>query len=384
MGGGRAGRQRWGWWVRGYVVAMAAESRALGSGVYMIDTAMSGYSGITAAYAILGERPCLVETGTATSAGVVREALAGLGVGAGDLAMIVVTHIHLDHAGGVGDLAAAYPQARVVVQDAGARHLADPSRLMASARRVFGPAMDTLFGELLPTAASRIDAIGDVGAVDLGGGRRLEAHHTPGHAKHHLGLIDSATGDLYVGDAAGLYIPPDGASAQTGLSADGEMGTMLPGTPPPDFDLELALSSLGRLGRLKASRLLFSHYGPIIAVGDALERAQEELRMWVGIVRDAWGGSGGGSRKDRAEKASDEHEGRGMTGNGGEAFDLDHAVAMVRDRTRERYAALLARPEVAAKFEALSSTAANVAGIVRWLEAEEKRGTVLGEGGSGS
>ena len=188
----------------GMLWCMATEPRALGSGVYMIDTAMSGYSGITAAYAILGDRPCLVETGTATSAPVVQEALAGLGVGAQDLATIVVTHIHLDHAGGVGDLAAAYPGARVVVQDSGARHLADPSRLMASARRVFGPAMDSLFGELLPTAGERIDAIGDVGSVDLGGGRRLEAHHTPGHARHHLGLIDSATGDLYVGDAAGL------------------------------------------------------------------------------------------------------------------------------------------------------------------------------------
>lgn len=340
--GGRSGRGR-------YVVGMATEPRALGSGVYMIDTAMSGYSGITAAYAILGDRPCLVETGTATSAPVVQEALAGLGVGADDLATIVVTHIHLDHAGGVGDLAAAYPRARVVVQDSGARHLADPSRLMASARRVFGPAMDSLFGELLPTAGERIDTIADVGTVDLGGGRRLEAHHTPGHARHHLGLIDSATGDLYVGDAAGLYIPPEDASVQTGLAADGGMGTLLPGTPPPDFNLELALSSLSRLDDLRARRLLFSHYGPITAVTDALERAQEELRVWVGIVKDA----------------------RGATG--AETFDLDHAVAMVRDRTRERYAALLARPEVAAKFEALSSSAANVAGIARWLEAEETK-----------
>jgi glyoxylase-like metal-dependent hydrolase (beta-lactamase superfamily II) len=314
----------------------------------MIDTAMSGYSGITAAYAILGSRPCLVETGTATSAPVVQEALAGLGVGADDLATIVVTHIHLDHAGGVGDLAAAFPRAQVVVQDAGARHLADPSRLMASARRVFGPAMDSLFGELLPTEAARIQAIGDVGTVDLGGGRRLEGHHTPGHAKHHLGLVDSATGDLYVGDAAGLYIPPQDASSTTGLDASGEMGQMLPGTPPPEFDLELALASLGRFRDLKATRLLFSHYGPITAVDEALDRAAEEMRLWVSIVRDAWRDSGG-------------------------EFDLDHAVAMVRDRTRERYADLLARPEVAAKFEALSSAVANVSGIARWLESEEKR-----------
>jgi glyoxylase-like metal-dependent hydrolase (beta-lactamase superfamily II) len=329
----------------------------------MIDTAMSGYSGITAAYAILGDRPCLVETGTATSAPVVQEALTGLGVGADDLATIVVTHIHLDHAGGVGDLAAAYPRARIVVQDAGARHLADPSRLMASARRVFGSAMDALFGELLPTEASRIDAIGEVGAVDLGAGRRLEAHHTPGHAAHHLGLVDSATGDLYVGDAAGLYIPPDSAGERTGLGPGGELGAMLPGTPPPEFDLDLALASLGRFRDLGASRLLFSHYGPITAVAEALGRAEEELRLWVGIVAGAWLAEGEGKERGR--------------------LDMDHAVAMVRDRTRERYADLLGRPETAAKFEALSSSAANVAGIARWLAAEEQRVALLAEGGPG-
>lgn len=337
---------------------------ALGADVHLIDTAMSGYSGITAAYAILGSKPCLVETGTATSAKTVVEALGSLGVGPEDLATIVVTHIHLDHAGGVGDLAAAFPQARIVVQETGARHLADPSRLMASARRVFGSAMDEIFGELLPTDAARIDAIGATGRVDLGGGRHLEGHHTPGHARHHLGLIDSATGDLYVGDAAGLYIPPADADPVTGLATGstaagtvnggatdvapaygavepaGTAGTMLPGTPPPDFDLGLALASLGRMRDLGSTRLLFSHYGPITQVSDSLERAEEELRLWVGLVREA-----------RSEQ-----------------LDLDHTLALVRERTKDRYAALLARPEVAAKFEALSSTTANVVGISRWLE----------------
>ena len=326
---------------------------ALGADVHLIDTAMSGYAGITAAYAILGSKPCLVETGTATSAKTVVDALGSLGVGPEDLATIVVTHIHLDHAGGVGDLAAAFPQARIVVQETGARHLADPSRLMASARRVFGSAMDEIFGELLPTEAARIDAIGATGRVDLGGGRHLEGHHTPGHARHHLGLIDSATGDLYVGDAAGLYIPPAEADPVTGLAtgsatdgtADGATdvgtaGTMLPGTPPPDFDLGLALASLGRMRDLGSTRLLFSHYGPITQVSDSLERAEEELRLWVGLVREA-----------RSEQ-----------------LDLDHTLALVRERTKDRYAALLARPEVAAKFEALSSTTANVVGISRWLE----------------
>ncbi len=126
----------------------------LGHDVFQIDTRMAGYQGITAGYLIRSDRPCLVETGTAPSAPLIRAALAELGVGPGDLASIVVTHIHLDHAGGAGDIAASYPGAEVVVHELGAWHLADPSRLMASARRVYGDDLDTLFGTLSPPRPS--------------------------------------------------------------------------------------------------------------------------------------------------------------------------------------------------------------------------------------
>jgi glyoxylase-like metal-dependent hydrolase (beta-lactamase superfamily II) len=302
----------------------------LGSQVYQIDTLMSGHSGITAGYAILGDHPCLIETGTAKSAPVVRDALAALGVGPRDLKTIVVTHIHLDHAGGVGDLAAMFPEAEVVVHASGARHLVDPERLMASARRVFGSLMDDVFGQLLPTEARRVRAVEEIGSIDLGGGRRLDAHHTPGHARHHVGLIDTLTGDLYVGDAAGLYIPSDDPD---------QPGDIRPGTPPPDFDLDLALNSLAKFSTLAPTRLLFSHYGPVRDVEDTLARAEEEVRLWVELVREA--------RGDR--------------------LDLDHAIAMVREKTRARYAVSAADPEVEAKFEELSSYASNVVGINLWL-----------------
>src|ERR1700744_458287 len=209
---------------------------------------MAGSPGITAGYLIRGSRPCLVETGTATSAPVVRQALASLGLGPSDLATVVVTHIHLDHAGGAGDIAALYPRAEIVVHQRGARHLADPSRLMASAKMVYGDALDRLFGELAPVPADRLRALDDTGTIDLGDGRRLMSHYSPGHAKHHVGLIDSASGDLYVGDAAGVYIP--------------ETGDLRPATPPPDFDLDVALDSLEKFRSLGPTRLLFSHYGP--------------------------------------------------------------------------------------------------------------------------
>ncbi|WP_440099090.1 MBL fold metallo-hydrolase [Streptosporangium sp. H16] len=299
---------------------------ALGGDVYEIDTRMAGYSSITAGYLILGDRPCLVETGTSTSAPVVRDALTSLGVGPGDLATVVVTHIHLDHAGGVGDIAGFYPDAEIVVHEKGARHLADPSRLMASARMVWGDKLDTLFGELSPTEASRIRALGDTDTIDLGNGRTLNSHYSPGHARHHVGLIDSGTGDLYVGDAAGVYLP--------------ETGDLRPATPPPDFDLRTALNSIALFRALGPQRLLFSHYGPVADVEEILGRSAEELRVWVDLTRQA-----------RTE-----------------GMDLDHAVAMVRERTRDRYAALKADEATAEQFELLSGAPSNVAGILHWLD----------------
>jgi glyoxylase-like metal-dependent hydrolase (beta-lactamase superfamily II) len=300
---------------------------ALGHDVFQIDTRMAGYDGITAGYLIGSGRPCLVETGTAPSAPVVSDALAELGIGPHDLATIVVTHIHLDHAGGVGDLAKMYPNAEVVVHEYGARHLADPSRLMASARMVYGDELDALFGTLLPTPAERIRAVDQTGAVDLGGGRQLLSHYAPGHAKHHVGLLDSVSGDLYVGDAAGIYIP--------------ETGDQRPATPPPDFDLDTALASLRLFADLAPARLLFSHYGPMPAVEQALDRSAEELTVWVQETR-------------RAHQAG---------------LDLDHAVAMVAERTAERYALLAPGSDLdlAAKYDRVGGTASNVSGIMHWL-----------------
>ena len=314
----------------------------LGSEVFAIDTRMGGFEGITAGYLIRGARPCLIETGTALSAPRVVAALSSLGIAPDDLAHVVVTHIHLDHAGGVGDIAAAFPRARVVVHERGARHLVDPDRLLASARRVFGATMDELFGDLRPTDAERVTALGESDRIDLGDGRYLDSFHAPGHASHHVGLVDSATGDLYTGDAAGVYIP--------------ETADVRPSTPPPDFDLDLALASMARMRDIRPTRLLFSHFGPVADVDTVLEHSEAELHRWVEFVREA--------------RAKD--------------LDLDHAVAMVWEKTRLQYddAGELSEQErasLARKFETLSSTAANVAGISRWLDTVEGPGSTSGD-----
>lgn len=299
---------------------------SLGDEVYAIDTQMAGHAGITSSYLIRGSRPCLIETGTALSAPVVIDALAKLGIGPDDLATVVVTHIHLDHAGGVGDIAAAYPHAQVVVHEKGARHLADPTKLVASAQRVFGPDMDRMFGPLIATPTERLVTLGEEGFVDLGDGRRLDAFHNPGHASHHVALVDSQTGDLYTGDAAGVFVP--------------DTAEVRPATPPPDFDLGLALDSLSRMRDAKPARLLFSHFGPVTDVELVFEQSEEELRYWVEQVSQAY------------------HAG----------MDLEHAIAMVKEKDRERHPAFYSDDERAIKFEELSSTGAQVSGIWRWLE----------------
>ncbi len=298
----------------------------LGDEVYSIDTQMAGYSGITSSYLIRGSKPCLIETGTALSAPVVIAAITELGIDAADLATVVVTHIHLDHAGGVGDIAAAYPNAQVVVHERGARHLADPTKLVASAQRVFGPDMDRMFGPLIATPSERLITLGERGFVDLGDGRRLDTFHNPGHASHHVALVDSQTGDLYTGDAAGVFVP--------------DTAEVRPATPPPDFDLDLALESLRKMREAGPTRLLFSHFGPVTDVELVFDKSEEELRYWVEQVSQAY------------------HAG----------MDIEHAIAMVKEKDKERHADFYADTDRATKFEELSSTAAQVSGIWRWLE----------------
>jgi glyoxylase-like metal-dependent hydrolase (beta-lactamase superfamily II) len=221
-----------------------------------------------------------------------------------------------------------FPAAQIAVHQRGARHLADPSKLMAGARLVYGRALERLFGVLAPVPAERIVALDDTGTVDLGGGRRLDSHYSPGHAKHHVGLVDSDTGDLYVGDAAGVYMP--------------DTGDVRPATPPPDFDLAAALASIRKFAALRPARLMFSHYGPVDQVSETLDRSAEEINVWVEETR-------------RVRAAG---------------LDLDHAVAMVRDRTLDRYAATSpdADPALAERFERVSSVRGSVEGIMQWLD----------------
>src|SRR5215213_8858417 len=174
---------------------------AIAPGVIELDTLLGGWERITAGYLIEGPSPVLVETGSQSSVPALLAALTAHGLDADDLAGIAVTHIHLDHAGGVGDVARAFPNATVYVHEKGARHLADPSKLVSSAARVYGALLDELYGRLDPTPAERIHVLEDGEEIKVGPGHVLTTVDSPGHAKHHLALHDSNSGLMFVGDA---------------------------------------------------------------------------------------------------------------------------------------------------------------------------------------
>jgi len=243
-------------------------------GITAIDTFFGGRQRATAAYLLDADEPAIVETGPATSFEPVVAGLERLGIGRTDLAHVVVTHIHLDHAGGVWRIAERFPNATVWVHERGARHLADPTRLLASVTSIYGAeTMASLFGPVEPVAAQRIRAVAEGDRIPLGG-RYLEAMYTPGHAKHHVALVDSSTGAVFTGDALGIH-PPDAR-------------VLRPATPPPDYDLELAVASIERIReRARGASVLFSHFGPVEEVDRICDLAVERFRSWTGAVGDA-------------------------------------------------------------------------------------------------
>jgi glyoxylase-like metal-dependent hydrolase (beta-lactamase superfamily II) len=245
---------------------------------------------------------------------------------------LLLTHIHLDHAGGVGRIAARFPAATVWVHEEGATHLADPERLVASATRIYGTdRMGELFGPVEPVPADRIRSLADRDTIALGD-RSLRAEHTPGHAKHQVALVDSETGAVFTGDALGIH-PPD-------------LPLLRPATPPPDYDLELAIDSIERIRRLAGEMLLFAHFGPVRAVDRICDLAVERFRRWTEAV---------GGAMERTE-------------------DLDEIVAVLARVAREDLQTGSETPVDLERLETLSSIRMNAMGILRYWKKRAERG----------
>lgn len=290
-------------------------------GVVQIDTLLGGWERVTAGFLVEGEAPVLVETGSQSSVDTLLAELASLGVGADDLAGIIVTHIHLDHAGGVGDVARAFPNATVYVHERGARHLADPSRLVSSAAQVYGDLLDSLYGRLDPTAPERIHVLEDGEEVRISSNRTLTTVDSPGHAKHHLALHDSESGLLFAGDAVGVRLP--------------DVGILRPATPPPDFDLEAAINSLHTFADRSPSGIALAHYGLVPDPAEILVEAEDTLRSWAEVAEKAW------------------QEDRDITEALEAAFGVSDDDAM--------------DPVARERLETLSGVHSNAQGLARWL-----------------
>ncbi len=242
--------------------------------LHLIDLEYLGQPGCIAAHVIeTDEGLILVESGPGSTVDVLQRGLADLGRSLADVRHLLVTHIHFDHAGAAGHVAEA--GATVHVHEFGAKHLVDPSRLLASATRIYGDDMDRLWGELRPIPAARVSPTRDGDVVELGG-VRLRAIETPGHARHHHAFATELHGEriCFTGDAAGA------------LCLDAPTFVSLP-APPPEFDPEAWLDSIERLRAERFDAIFPTHFGRMDDVDAHLARVAEAVRAHADRVK-AW------------------------------------------------------------------------------------------------
>lgn len=214
-----------------------------------VDLMERGMPRVTAGYFIAAPRPAIVDIGGVPSVPVWLAALESFGARPAAVAYVIVTHIHLDHAAGVGHMLAHMPDARVAVHPRGARHLSDPSRLINGARAVFGEHLEQYFGIPTPVPESRLLIVEDGATIDLGGGHVLRFIDAPGHARHQHMVFDSGGRALFSGDELGERLPD--------IADD----YVIPDTAPNQFDPDAMVRSAQRLRDLRPESVLLSHFG---------------------------------------------------------------------------------------------------------------------------
>jgi glyoxylase-like metal-dependent hydrolase (beta-lactamase superfamily II) len=242
----------------------------LASGLDYVDLNFLGRPQIIAT-AVLRDASgvALIDPGPTTTLQGLLETLRRLGIETRDLRQVLLTHIHLDHAGATGALLRENPAIEVFVHERGARHLVDPSKLMASATRLYGEDMDRLWGEMLPVPASQVKVLNG-GERLVAGGRELEVAQTPGHASHHVTFFDRASSIAFVGDTAGIR--------------RGSGTYIMPPTPPPDIDLELWRASADRILAWDPETLFLTHFGPFRGARPHFQELFERLETWSALV----------------------------------------------------------------------------------------------------
>ena len=243
----------------------------LASGLSYLDLKFCGVEGVIASVILHGPGgAAIIDTGPSSTLPALRAELARAGIAMADVRSILLTHIHLDHAGATGTLVSENPALRVYVHEKGARHMVDPSRLIASAARLWGDETDRLWGEMRPVPADRLVVLRG-GERLTEAGRDLEVAYTPGHASHHVSFFSGDTGIAFVGDAAGVRLQP------------GEF--IVPPTPPPDIDLDAWRDSFARIAAWHPATLFITHFGPHAPVAAHLTEMVDHLEMTSALAK---------------------------------------------------------------------------------------------------
>jgi len=257
---------------------MVADVTELNGNIFQLDLRECGHAGRTAGYFIQGKNGwMLIETGPASSFEYIEETVKLLGIKPARLKYIAVTHIHLDHAGGLGVASKYFENSKVIVHPKGARHMIDPSRLVAGAYDYWGKAKMEQYGEVLPVAEEKVITVTDGDIIDLGD-RKIEVWETPGHSKNHVCYYDTKTKGIFSGDALGVYFPK--------LSLLLERPVIRLATPAPDFNGELMIKSIIRVALSKIKKIYFTHFG----VGDLpqqlIENTLGQLNVFLQMAKN--------------------------------------------------------------------------------------------------
>ena len=262
----------------------------LAAGVSYCDLNFQSRPRIVAAALLHGAGgAAIIDPGPSSTLPVLHAALAAAGLSMRDVTALLLTHIHLDHAGATGPLVRENPALRVYVHERGAPHLVDPTKLVASASLLYGDAMDRLWGEVSPVPASALVVLKGGERIEEGG-RQLDVAYTPGHASHHVSFFSADTGIAFVGDTAGIKIV--------------ENGYVLPPTPPPDINLEIWEDSLRTIESWRPDTLFLTHFGPHGASGAHIAELRDHLALAADLVKASLAREG--SDEDRETWFSEE------------------------------------------------------------------------------
>jgi glyoxylase-like metal-dependent hydrolase (beta-lactamase superfamily II) len=246
---------------------------SLASGVSYVDVHFLNRRGLIASVILHGPGGvAIIDPGPTSTLPTLRRALEDAGLSLADVRSLLLTHIHLDHAGAVGTLVRERPDLRVYVHEKGVPHIVDPSMLLASATRLFGEHMDRLWGEVRPVPESNIRVLRG-GERITAGGRDFDVAYTPGHASHHVSYFSRDTGVAFVGDTAGVRLLPGGIN--------------VPPTPPPDIDLEIWREGLAAIAAWHPATLFITHFGPHEPVATHLAELADNLAMTADLAKQS-------------------------------------------------------------------------------------------------